>query len=281
MKKYLLATVFLCFCVLMAQAQVKTPSASPFCKVEQSVGMTDVSIEYSRPSVKDRTIFGDLVPYDKKWRTGANRATKIKFSTAVNVGGVDIEAGQYALYTMPGASSWTIYFYTDTSGGGVPAEWDDAKVAANIKVKPMKSGRTQESMLINLNNLRNDSATIDLCWANTVVAIPLTVPSDEIVMKSIDQTMAGPSANDYYNAARYYRESGKDLNKALVWMDKSLEMNGDRFWTLRQKALLLADMGQMDKAIEVAKKSMEMAKEAGNDDYVKNNTKSIEKWMKK
>lgn len=280
MKKYLLSTVILCLSLVIAQAQVKTPAASPLCKVEQSVGMTDIGIEYSRPSAKDRTIFGDLVSYDKKWRTGANRATKISFSTAANVGGVDVEAGQYALYTMPGANSWTIYFYTDTSGGGVPKEWDDSKVAATFTVKPMKSAASYETFLINLNNVRSGGATIDLCWENTVVSIPLTVPSDDMVMASIDKTMAGPSAGDYYNAARYYREAGKDLDKALVWMNKSLEMNGDRFWTLRQKALLLADMGQMDKAIEVAKKSIEMAKEAGNDDYVKNNEKSIAKWMK-
>ena len=280
MKKYLLTTVFLCFCMIMAHAQVKTPAASPLCKVEQSVGMTDISIEYSRPSAKDRTIFGDLVPFDKKWRTGANRATKIKFSTDVNIGGVDVKAGQYALYSMPGASSWTMFLYTDTSGGGVPSDWDDAKVAAKFNVAPSKSNMV-ETMLININNLRNDGATIDLCWENTVVSMPLKVPSDDIVMESIEKTMAGPSAGDYYNAARYYRESGKDLNKALEWMNKSLDMNGERFWTLRQKALLLADMGKMDKAIEVAKRSIELAKEAGNDGYVKSNTESIEMWMKK
>lgn len=280
MKKYLLALVLLCSSLMILEAQVKTPSASPFSKVEQSVGMTDVSIEYSRPSIKDRTIFGDLVPYDKKWRTGANRATKIKFSTDVKVGGQDLEAGQYALYSMPGASSWTMYFYTDTSGGGVPSEWDDEKVAASFTVTPMKSGMKTESMLINIDNLRNDGATIDLCWENTVVSMPLSVPTDDMVMGTIEKTMAGPSAGDYYNAARYYREAGKDLDQALTWMNKSLEMNGERFWTLRQKALLLADMGNKKEAIEIAKKSMEMAKEAGNEDYVKNNTKSIAEWMK-
>ena len=242
--------------------------------------MTDVTIEYSRPSVKDRTIFGDLVPYDKKWRTGANRATKINFSTDVNVGGVDVQAGQYALYSMPGASTWTVYLYTDTSGGGVPSDWDDSKVAANFTVNSQKLPMSVETFLIDVNNLRNDGATIDLCWENTLVSIPLKVPSDEMVLASIDKTMAGPTAGDYYNAARYYRESGKDLDQALVWMNKSLEMNGERFWTLRQKALLLADMGKMDKAIEVAKRSITLAKEAGNEDYVKNNEKSIAKWMK-
>lgn len=280
MKKFFFTTLILCLSIMVVQAQVKTPAPSPLCKVEQSVGMTDVSIEYSRPGVKDRTIFGDLVPYDKKWRTGANRATKIKFSTDVNVGGVDLPAGQYALYTKPGMSTWTMYFYTDTSGGGVPREWDDSKVAATFDVKSMKSAANFESFLINLNNMRNDGATIDLCWENTIVSIPLNVPSDEMVMSSIEKTMAGPSAGDYYNAARYYREAGKDLNQALEWMDKSLEMNGERFWTLRQKALLLADMGMKDKAIEVAKRSIELAKEAGNEDYVKNNTKSITDWMK-
>ena len=280
MKKFFFTTLILCLSIMVVQAQVKTPAPSPLCKVEQSVGMTDVSIEYSRPGVKDRTIFGDLVPYDKKWRTGANRATKLKFSTDVNVGGVDLPAGQYALYTKPGMSTWTMYFYTDTSGGGVPREWDDSKVAATFDVKSMKSAANFESFLINLNNMRNDGATIDLCWENTIVSIPLNVPSDEMVMSSIEKTMAGPSAGDYYNAARYYREAGKDLNQALEWMDKSLEMNGERFWTLRQKALLLADMGMKDKAIEVAKRSIELAKEAGNEDYVKNNTKSITDWMK-
>ncbi len=280
MKKYIFTTFFFSLCLLMVNAQVKTPAASPFSKVEQSVGMTDVSIEYSRPSAKDRTIFGDLVPYDKKWRTGANRATKIDFSTDVNVGGVDLKAGKYALYSMPGSNSWTFYFYTDTSGGGVPSDWDESKVAASFQVSPKRSSDMIETFLINVNNLRNDGATIDLGWENTVVSIPLSVPSDDIVMESIEKTMAGPSAGDYYNAARYYRESGKDLNKALEWMNKSLEMNGERFWTLRQKALLLADMGKMDKAIEVAKRSIELAKEAGNEDYVKNNEKSIKQWMK-
>ena len=279
MKKYFIG-LFLTAIAFSSQAQVKTPSASPFCKVEQSVGLTDVSLEYSRPSAKDRTIFGDLVPFGKKWRTGANSTTKLGFSTDVNVGGVDVEKGQYALFTMPGEASWTVMLYSDTKGGGIPSDWDDSKVAASFEVAPMKSGMNFETMLINVNNLRNNSASIDLCWENTVVSIPLTVPSDEMVQSSIDKTMAGPSGGDYYNAARYYRESGKDLNKALEWMNKALEMNGDRFWSLRQKALLLADMGNAKEAIAVAKKSIELAKEAGNDGYVKANEKSIADWMK-
>ncbi len=280
MKNYILGLIF-CFTAFTLSAQVKTPSASPSSKVTQSVGLTDFTLEYSRPGVKGRKIFGDLVPYGSKWRTGANSSTKVEFTTPVTFAGQDVEAGKYAIYTIPGESMWSVMLTTDLRGvGSAMGEWDESKVAANFEVKSMKAGATNETMLINFNNITNNSATLDICWENTLVSIPVSVPSDKMVQESIDKVMAGPSAGDYYNAARYYRESGKDLTTALEWMNKSLEMNGEKFWTLRQKALLLADMGKTKEAIEVAKKSIEMAKEAGNMDYVKNNEKSIAEWMK-
>ena len=282
MKKYFLGLV-LCLGLLSAQAQVKTPSASPLCKIEQSVGLTDISIEYSRPGVKNRTIFGDLVPFDKKWRTGANRATKISFNNDVKLAGVDVVKGTYAIYTMPGANSWTVYLYTDATGGGVPKEWDDSKVAAQFDIKPTKVATLIETMTIGLNNITNNGATLDLGWETTVISIPVDTNTDEMVMSTIDKTMSGPSYGDYYSAARYYRESGKDLKKAKEWMDKAMavEGNSDKFWMVRQQALLAADMGEYKEAIELAKKSMELATKAGNADYIKSNEKSIAKWMKK
>lgn len=281
MKKYFLSLV-MCLGLLSTQAQVKTPAPSPLSKVEQSVGLTDFTLEYSRPGVKNRTIFGDLVPYGKKWRTGANRATKIGFNNDVKLAGVDVVAGQYALYSTPGENMWTIYLYTDTSGGGVPSDWDDSKVAAQFDIKPTKVSQKVETMTLGFNDITADGASLDLTWHATKVSIPVDVRSDEMVMSSIEKTMAGPSAGDYYNAARYYRESGKDLNQAKKWMDMAMAANGnsEKFWMVRQQALLLADMGDMKGAIELAKKSMELAKAAGNDDYVKNNEKSIAKWMK-
>ena len=282
MKKYFLGLV-LCLGLLTAQAQVKTPAPSPLCKIEQSVGLTDISLEYSRPGVKNRTIFGDLVPYGKKWRTGANRATKISFSTDVNIGGVDVEKGQYAIYTMPSANSWTVFLYTDASGGGVPKEWDDSKVAAKFDAKTTKTSSKVESFTIGLNEISNSGASLDFSWENTMVSVPVEVGSDEMVMASIDKTMAGPSAGDYYAAARYYRESGKDLNKAGEWMEKAMAApgNSEKFWMVRQQSLLLADMGDVKGAIAAAKKSLELAKAAGNADYIKMNEESIAEWMKK
>ena len=282
MKNYFLGLV-LCLCVITAQAQVKTPAPSPSCKIEQSVGLTDFSLEYSRPGVKNRTIFGDLVPYGKKWRTGANSATKISFNNDVNVGGVDVKKGKYAIYTMPNANSWTVFLYTDSSGGGVPKEWDDSKVAAKFDVKTSKTASKVESFTIGFNNLTNSTATLDMAWENTHVSIPVDVGADEMVMASIDKTMAGPSAGDYYNAARYYRESGKDLKKAGEWMAKAMAApgNSEKFWMVRQQSLLLADMGDVKGAIDAAKKSLELATAAGNADYIKMNKESIAEWMKK
>jgi len=282
MTKYFLSFIF-SLAFFSVQAQVKTPSASPLSKVEQSVGLTDISIEYSRPGVKNRTIFGDLVPYDTKWRTGANRATKISFSNDVKLAGADVEAGKYAIYTKPGAKTWTVYLYTDYSGGGVPREWDDAKVAAQFDVKATKVPKVVETMTIGVNNITNSTATLDLTWETTHVSIPVDVGSDDMVMKSIDKTMSGPSAGDFYSAARYYRENGKDLDQAKKWMDKAMAVgdNSEKFWMVRQQALLLADMGDFKGAIELAKKSLELATTAGNRDYIKSNEKSIAEWMKK
>jgi len=280
MKNYLLGLIF-CFGAFAMTAQVKTPSASPSSKVTQSVGLTDFTLEYSRPGVKGRKVFGDLVPYGSKWRTGANSSTKIEFTTPITIGGQDVEAGKYSVYTMPTESMWTVMLTTDMRGvGSAMSEWDDSQVAATFKVKSKKMPTSMETMLMTFSNITNNSATLDLMWEKTHVSMPITVPADDMVQKSIDKVMAGPSAGDYYNAARYYRESGKDLTTALDWMNKSLEMNGEKFWTLRQKSLLLADMGKTKEAIDVAKKSMSLAKEAGNTDYIKMNEKSIAEWMK-
>ena len=134
MKKLFL---FICIVALTAStnAQVKTPAPSPAQKIDQTVGLTDVSLEYSRPAMRGRTIFGGLVPYDKLWRTGANANTKITFSDAVEIGGKNLEAGTYAVYTKPNAEQWEVYFYSDASNWGTPQEWDETKVAAKVKAK--------------------------------------------------------------------------------------------------------------------------------------------------
>ena len=281
MIKKIIALVLFVGLTYTTNAQIKTPQPSPSSKVEQTVGLTDVTIEYSRPGVKGRTVFGDLVPYNKIWRTGANSKTKITFSDDVTVDGNELKAGTYAIFSIPTATSWEVIFYTDYAGSGAPKELNESKVAAKVTAAVHEIPFNVESFTIDINNLKNDSATLEMIWAKTFVSVPFSVPTDKIANASIDKTMAGPSANDYYGAAVYYLKSGKDLKKAKVWIDKAIEMREKpAFWQIRQQSLIYAKLGDKKGAIKAAKKSLELATEAGNDDYVKMNKESIAEWKK-
>lgn len=272
----------LCLALILgsATAQIKTPASSPLGKVIQTVGLTDVTVEYSRPSAKGRKVYGDLVPFGEKWRTGANAATKVTFSEDVSVEGNALKAGTYALYTLPSEHQWEVYFYKNANQSGLPRAWDDNEVAAKFTVKPRQAGDFVETFTIGIAMVAADAAQLQLCWENTIVPISFTVPTDGAVMKSIERTMAGPSSSDFYSAGRYLYESGKDKNKALEYIQKANAMEA-RFWTIRMEALVLADLGRKKEAIEAAKKSLEMAKTAGNSDYVRMNEKSIAEWSGK
>ncbi len=275
--------IILLFSALMLtvgiQAQIQTPQPSPFQKIEQKVGLTDVTLEYSRPSMKGRTIFGGLVPYDAMWRTGANANTKITFSENVEIGGKTVKASSYAIYTKPSASSWEVYFYNDTNNWGTPEKWDDSKVAAQVSVQAYPMPMNIETFTMSFDELKNDSAMLGILWEKTYVGVPIKFGTDKAVTDNIQKVMNGPGANDYYSAAVYYLESGKDINQAKTWIDKSIEMNKEpAFWQLRQKSLIYAKAGDKKGAIEAAKKSMELAKAAGNNDYVALNQKSLKEW---
>ncbi len=278
MKKLLL---FLCTAGLMsaAQAQVQAPQASPFTKVEQKVGLTDVTLEYSRPGMRDREIFGDLVPYGEVWRTGANENTKITFSDDVTVQGKELKAGTYAIYTIPKEDQWEVMFYNDASNWGNPAEWNEEKVALKATAEVMELPFEMETFTIMIDDLKNDSAALNFVWANTVASLQFEVPTEEKAMASIEKTMNGPGAADYFAAATYYHDADKDLEQAYKWVNKSLEMgNPNAFWILRRKSLIAADLGKKEEAIAAAKKSLAEAEKAGNQDYVKMNKNSLKEW---
>jgi len=283
MKKiFLLATLFLAL-FASANAQIKTPQPSPGCKLSQDVGLIKVDVDYSRPSAKGRKIFGDLVPFGELWRTGANASTKVTLSDDGFVGGVALKKGTYALYTVPGEREWTIIFYTDVTLWGAPdaADFKEDLVAAKFmaSVRPMRD--LVESFTLNFSNLRGNGGDLELSWEYTKVVIPFTVDTDGKVMAAIKTTMDGPAAGDFYGAARYYFDEKKDMAQALVWVDKSLEKGGDKFWILRLKANILAELGRYKEAIMVAEKSTELAKKDGNADYPRMNDKSIMEWSKK
>lgn len=266
--------------LVSADAQIKTPSASTSAKVETTVGLTTVTLDYSRPSKNGRKIFGDLVPYETMWRTGANKNSMITFGDDVMIGGKEVKKGTYAIFTKPGVTAWEVNFYSDTENWGTPEKWDNAKVAAKVMVTPQIINPI-ETFTMNIGNVTNESFHLEIMWDNVLVPVKIEVPTDKKVSANITSVMAGPSANDYYNAARYYRESKKDLTQALAWMNKSIEMGNDKFWILRQKSLIEADMGNFKAAIATANESLAKAKEAGNNDYVKMNMDSIAAWSKK
>jgi len=260
-------------------AQLETPQPSPFQEIEQKVGLTDVKLQYSRPSMKGRKIFGSLVPFDKMWRTGANANTTITFSHAVNIGKQRVPQGTYAIFTKPGMNSWEIYLYADSNNWGMPQKWDSEKVVASYKARVEPLSRSVETFTITFDQLTNDSVLLGITWENTHVALPIGFPTDALVSASIDKVMGGPTANDYYSAAVYYLQSDKDIAKAKMWIDKAIELREEpAFWYHRQQSLIYAKSGDKSGAIKAARRSLELAEKAKNSDYVALNTKSLKEW---
>ena len=280
MKKFLL--IALAFTLnFTAKAQIQVPAPSPSAKLEQMVGLTKVTIDYSRPAMRGRTIFGDLVPYGKLWRTGANMRNKITFDKGVTIGGSNLKAGTYTFFTIPNANEWEVIFYTEYNAGGAPAKLDETKVVARLKVKTQKLPMDIQSFTITIDDITNSSAAIGILWENTYVGIPFTVDTDKNVMASIEKSLNGPGSRDYFVAASYYYNQGKDIKQAKIWIDKALKMKKTpAFWELRQQSLIYFKVGDHKGAIKLAKKSLAASKKRGNADYVKMNEDSIAEWTK-
>ena len=254
--------VFVFAITLTVNAQVKTPQASTSQTITQTVGLTNIELSYSRPSMKGRTIFGNLVPYSELWRTGANANTTISFDENVMIGGKIIKAGTYAIYTKPNMTFWEVYFYSDATNSGTPKNWDSEKVVASVKANVV-------SLPFNLG----------MMWENVYVAIPIRFMTDSQVTESIASVMNGPSSGDYYTSAVYYLNEDKDIDKAKMWIDKAIEMRENpAFWYYRQQSLIYAKAGDKKGAIKAAKESLKLAKEAGNDDYIALNKESLSIW---
>ncbi|WP_028375958.1 DUF2911 domain-containing protein [Leeuwenhoekiella sp. MAR_2009_132] len=276
MKKIMLV----CFIALglSTQAQIQTPSASAHAEMEQVVGLTTVTLDYSRPNMRGREVFGNLVPFGKIWRTGANATTKFTIDKPVMIADKELAKGTYSIYTIPGADMWEVIFYTDDSNPLI-TEFEDSKIALRTMVEPVEMPISMETFTILIDDVMADSAVMNIIWEDTVVPVKFNVMTDQEVMTSIDQALSGPAAGDYFNAAVYYLNSGKDIEKAKTWMNKAMSMKETpRFWELRQQSLILAKAGDKKAAIEAAKKSLAGAKEAGNGDYIKMNADSLKEW---
>jgi hypothetical protein len=278
--------ILIAFAIIIAnftiEAQVKTPQSSPKATVTQAVGLTDVEINYSRPSARGRAVIGNLVPFGKVWRTGANENTTISFSDDVVIDGKTLKKGKYALYTIPKIESWDIIFYSTTDNWGNPAEWNEANVALKVTVKPETLAKNIETFTIGISGLDTNFAFLEMYWENSYAAVKFEVPTEKKAMANIEKALAGPAAGDYFSAAQYLYQANGDITLARTYVDKALELNQDKpFFYYRLKSLIQAKQGDKKGAIETAKLSLAAAEIAKNQDYVKMNKESIAEWSKK
>lgn len=281
MKKLIIAAALI-FAV-QANAQIKTPQASLKAEIEQAVGLTTIDVEYFRPAKKGRLVFGDLVPYGKVWRTGANENTTVDIDTDIEINGQNLAAGKYALYTIPKAEMWDVIFYKTTDNWGLPKTWNESDVVLKTSVKPETLTKDVEYFTIDVTPKNNNEGTLNISWEKTIVHVPFNVPTHKIAMESINANInENAKASDYYAAGTYLFSVNQEMNKALEYVNKAIDMQEGEapFYMLRQKSLIQAATGDKKGAVETAEKSLKAAEKAGNDDYIKMNRNSILEWSK-
>lgn len=251
--------------------QLKTPQPSTTQTIKQDFGLGTIELSYSRPNMKGRKIFGDLVPFNDVWRTGANSATTLTFTDDVTIGGTKIAPGKYGLLSIPSATEW-ILIITKQTDVTSPAAYKQENDVVRVKVKPVMLPKNVETFTATLANITNTSCDLQLSWEKTLVSLKITTEVDSKVMAQIAEAMKTEKP-PYYSAAVYYADNGKDLNQALAWFEKAVEQSPNAYWVHYQRAKALAKAGKKAEAMESSKKSMQLAKEQKNNDYVKLNEK--------
>lgn len=253
--------------ISVSAQQLKVPAPSPLQTIKQAFALSDITVEYSRPGVKNRVVFGDVVPFGKVWRTGANAATQITFGEDVTVEGKAVTAGTYALYTVPNKDSWEVMLYKDLKLGGNVADYKKENEVLRFSVKPTQASKT-ETFTINIADVTATTANVELIWDQTKVSFKVVADIDAKMMKNIDAALANDS-RPYFQAASYYYDNNKDLKTALEWATKAADANPKAFWMWMLKAKIQLKQGDKKAAIETAQKVITVATEAKNDDYVK------------
>lgn len=259
-------------------AQVKMPAPSSTQTVKQDFGMGNIELTYSRPSAKGRKVFGNLVPSGKLWRTGANAATKIVFSDPVEIGGKKVDSGTYVLYTIPNEESWEIILNKGLKNWGIDG-YKESEDVVHVTVVPVKTKTAVETFTMQFANIKPESCELQILWEKTTVTIPVTTDIKEKVRAQIDAAMK-TDKKPYWQAAQFYNEYDKNSAKALENINKAIDENKKAFWMFLYKAKIQKEMGDVPGALESSKTSMELAKDAKNDDYVKMNVE-LQKELKK
>ena len=274
MKRLFLAALLIAATITCSQAQLKLPSLSPNAKIVQDFSTSSIEITYSRPSVRGRKIFGDLVQYGNVWRTGANAATKIKFGEDVDFNGNKVKAGEYALYTIPNKDSWEIILNTATGNWGADGYSKETDVL-RFSVKPSPMEGSCQTFTINITDISYAACKLELMWEKVRIQIPINARNEDAIAKNIDKAINHPSL-PYFQVANYYNENNTKLDLALTYVDKALEEDAKAFYMWALKAKIEKKLGHNDKAIEAAEKSIETAKGSSFEaEYIHNNNKLI------
>jgi hypothetical protein len=264
MKKILLLSAI--FCYSFISGQIKTPQPSPTATITQKVGVSNISVEYSRPGAKGREIFGGLVSYGKMWRTGANKATKITFNENCVFGGAKVKKGSYSLFTIPGEKEWTVVLNKNTELWGV-GEYDEENQVCSIVAKAIDTKDFTESFTIDFGTFQSFSAIMSLKWANTKIDIKIeSLEAKKLEKQYLELLTKGPSANDYYNGAKFFADNTSEYEMALEWINTAIKKRPDAFWMQFHKARILKKMGNNKESISVAEGVIELAREK-KDDY--------------
>ncbi|MEO5893988.1 MAG: DUF2911 domain-containing protein [Ferruginibacter sp.] len=268
MKKIFLI-IAVAVCNLTFAQTLVTPQPSTTQTIKQNFGLSSIELSYSRPSVKERKVIGELVPFGKVWRTGANQATTLTFGDDVTIGDKKVPAGKYGLLSIPGQNDWTLII-TKQLDVTSPAAYKEESDVVRISVKPTALKEKVETFTMQFANIKANTCDLNIQWENTNITLPITTDVESKVMGQIDNIMTKDN-KPYYEAAMYYMNNGKDMNKALDWFNKAADQNPTAFWIFHQKANCLAKLGKKQDAIAAASKSLELATAAKNSDYVKLN----------
>jgi len=261
-------------------AQIKIPAASPASTLKETVGLTDITVEYSRPSMQGRDLFTDLTPVGKVWRTGANLSTKITFSGDVILNGNAIPAGTYSMYSIPDEHQWTVIINKKISWG---TEYDSTQDFLRVKVPTIINKENIEVFTFYMIPVTDVSAVLGFKWGNIRVEMSMGTNDRQKVLDQIAEVMKNPETvkpNDYWAAASYYNSINNDLQKALDWVDIYLKSAENAYWAYRMKAQIQAKLGDFKSAITTAQKAIDVANQEGNQDYVRYTKLEIESYKK-
>lgn len=270
LKTALVIAIGLCLNNEIKAQGIKMPQPSSGQTIVQDFGLGKITVNYSRPNTKGRKVFGELEPYGSVWRTGANNATVITFSEDVTLEGKLVPAGEYALFTIPGKNVWTIILNKTTKQWGA-YEYKEAEDFLRVTVKAASLKEKVETFTVEFANVYPTTAQLMLSWDKTAVAVSMTTDIDTKVMASIDEAMKGDK-KPYFQAAQYYYENGKDLNKALTWMNTADASNSKAPWIKLWKGRVQLKMGDKKGAAETAEAGIKIATEIKNPEYIRLNT---------